>query len=178
MTVRTSKTSSARSIFARRISGRRVAYSHPHITKVHAINARTGGIIPCSYTGRLFRASYADRTPSLCKVSIGAVTDPELQVSLAGSQLDRVGLRGGVGFDPALGFVNRRNVSHASATAGYLLLTRRRFVQSWLIDADVQHIDQHTFALDPGGRARCLLRDQPQPRTSIVTTSFARHSPT
>src|SRR5690606_4941843 len=113
----------ARSIFARRISGRRVAYSHPHITKVHAINARTGGIIPCSYTGRLFRASYADRTPSLCKVSIGALTDPELQVSLAGSQLDRVGLRGGVGFDPALGFVNRRNVSHVSATAGYLLLT-------------------------------------------------------
>ena len=44
-------------------------------------------------------------------------------------------------FNPALGFINRRNVSDAYAGLGYMKRMRQGFLQSWLINLDVQQID-------------------------------------
>jgi hypothetical protein len=44
-------------------------------------------------------------------------------------------------FNPALGFINRRNVSDASASLGYMLRPQNSIVQSWLVNLDVQNLD-------------------------------------
>ncbi len=44
-------------------------------------------------------------------------------------------------FNPALGFVNRRNISDASASLGYMLRPRGGYLQSWLMLFDVQQVD-------------------------------------
>jgi hypothetical protein len=58
------------------------------------------------------------------------------------------GFRGGVdyreyerNFNPALGFVNRRNVSDTSGYVGYMLRPSGGRLQSWLINVDIQNID-------------------------------------
>ena len=45
-------------------------------------------------------------------------------------------------FNPALGFINRRNVSDTIATLGYLLRPAGGYLQSWLVALDVQHVDR------------------------------------
>jgi hypothetical protein len=59
------------------------------------------------------------------------------------------GLRGGfeykefgANFNPALGFINRRNISDASASLGYMLRTQGGILQSWLVNVDVQNLDR------------------------------------
>jgi hypothetical protein len=44
-------------------------------------------------------------------------------------------------FNPALGFINRRNVSDESGNIGYLRRMQGGYLQSWLINLDVQKID-------------------------------------
>jgi hypothetical protein len=58
------------------------------------------------------------------------------------------GFRGGIeykeyeaNFNPALGFVNRRNVSDGSGNLGYMRRMQGGYLQSWLINLDVQNID-------------------------------------
>ena len=58
------------------------------------------------------------------------------------------GLRGGLeyqefqaNFNPALGFINRSNVSDASASLGYMLRPKSGYLQSWLVGLDVQNLD-------------------------------------
>ncbi len=45
-------------------------------------------------------------------------------------------------FNPALGFINRRNISDTTASLGYLLRPADGYLQSWLIVVDVQHVDR------------------------------------
>lgn len=59
------------------------------------------------------------------------------------------GFRGGVeyreyeaNFNPALGFVNRRGISDASANIGYMKRMSGGWLQSWLISLDVQNVDR------------------------------------
>ena len=74
------------------------------------------------------------------------------------------GLRGRVeyrefeaNFNPALGFINRRNVSDAAASFGYMLRTRGEYLRSWLINVDVEHVDY----LDDGSTQTHALMFRP-----------------
>ena len=87
----------------------------------------------------------------------------------------RTGVRAGIeykelegNFDPGLGFVSRRNVSDTSASLGYLLRLRERYLQSWLINLDVQHIDH----LDDGSMQTHMLYFQPLVLRSRTADQF------
>ncbi len=55
-------------------------------------------------------------------------------------------------FNPALGFINRRNVSNAKLSLGYMIRPASGYVQSWLMHLDVQHVDRlDTGALQTHG---------------------------
>ncbi len=55
-------------------------------------------------------------------------------------------------FNPALGFINRRNVSDAKLSLGYMVRPASGYLQSWLMHLDVEHVDQlDTGALQTHG---------------------------
>jgi hypothetical protein len=60
-------------------------------------------------------------------------------------------------FNPALGLITRTNVSHASASLGYMLRTRGDYLRSWLINVDVDHVDY----LDDGSTQTHALMFRP-----------------
>ena len=60
-------------------------------------------------------------------------------------------------FNPALGFINRRGVSDAAASLGYMLRTRDGYLRSWLINVDVENVDY----LDDGSTQSHLLMFRP-----------------
>ncbi len=45
-------------------------------------------------------------------------------------------------FNPALGFINRRNIADATASLGYELRPSGGYLQSWLMAVDVQQVDR------------------------------------
>ena len=74
------------------------------------------------------------------------------------------GFRGGLeykayeaNFNPALGFINRSNISNAEANLGYMLRPASGYVQSLLMVLHVQHVDQ----LDTGALQTHGLRWRP-----------------
>jgi hypothetical protein len=60
-------------------------------------------------------------------------------------------------FNPALGFINRRGVSDAAASLGYMLRTRGEYLRSWLINVDVENVDY----LDDGSTQTHALMFRP-----------------
>ena len=55
-------------------------------------------------------------------------------------------------FNPALGFINRRNISDAKLSLGYMLRPASGPLQSWLMHLDVEHVDRlDTGALQTHG---------------------------
>ena len=74
------------------------------------------------------------------------------------------GFRGGLeykayeaNFNPALGFINRSNISNAEANLGYMLRPASGYVQSLLMVLHVQHVDR----LDTGALQTHGLRWRP-----------------